>query len=68
MVELGHYALLLTLPFLVYAAVAAVVGARRRRPDLVRRAERSIYADVVLVTLAMVGLETALISNRFGRA
>ncbi len=65
MVELGHYALLLTVPFLVYAAGAAIVGARRERPELVKSAERSLYAVFLLFTLAIAGLEWALLSNRF---
>ena len=68
MVELGHYALLLTLPFLLYAGGAAFVGARAGRPELVRSAEHALYAVFMLFTLAMIGLETALLSNRFDLA
>ncbi len=56
MIELGSSAVYLTLLFGVYAIVAAVLGARRERADLVVSAERAVYAVFVLLSLAALGL------------
>ena len=68
MIELGSSAVYLTLLFGVYAIVAAVLGARSERADLVVSAERAVYAVFVLLSLAALGLETALLTDRFDLA
>ena len=68
MVHLGEYALYLTLPFTLYAIVAAVYGARANRPEWVRSAERSVLATFGLFCLAFIGLEVALVTDRFDLA
>jgi cytochrome c-type biogenesis protein CcmF len=68
MIEIGSYALYLALFFAVYAIVAGWVGARRDRPDLVRSAERAVYGVFALFTLAMLGVESALLGGRYDLA
>jgi cytochrome c-type biogenesis protein CcmF len=73
-VDVGHYAIWLAFAVAIYALVSAVVGGVRARggkgalaaaEPWVRSAERSVYAVAGLVTLAMVGLATALLTDRF---
>ena len=68
MIEVGSFSLYLTLLFTSYAMGAAVLGALRARPDLVASAERAVYAVFVLLSLAALGLETALLTDRFDLA
>ncbi len=68
MIDLGSFALYLALCFGLYAIGAAALGARRNRPDWVASAERSVYAVFLLLTLALAGLETALLTDRFDLA
>jgi cytochrome c-type biogenesis protein CcmF len=65
MIELGSYALYLVLVFAGYAAVAAIAGGSKRRPDLVRSAERAVYASFALLLVAALGVEAALLGDRF---
>jgi len=65
MVELGEYSLYLTLPFIVFAIFAAVYGARRERNEWVHTAERTVYAIFGLLCLAYIGLEWAILTDRF---
>jgi cytochrome c-type biogenesis protein CcmF len=65
MIELGNHALYLTLALCLWSVVAAVAGARRGREDLVRSSERGAYGVFALVSLAMLALEWALLSDRF---
>ena len=68
MVHLGEYALYLTVPFALYAGLAAIYGARSSRPEWVRSAERAVLATFGLLCVAMLGLEIALVSDRFDLA
>ena len=65
MIELGHLSLIAVLPFAAYACLAAAAGALRARPDWVRSAERAVLAVFALLLLALVGLEWALLTDRF---
>ena len=65
MANVGYVALLLALVLSLYAAVAALVGARRRVPELVMSARNAALAVTGLLTLAVVTLEYLLISGDF---
>jgi cytochrome c-type biogenesis protein CcmF len=66
MVKLGEYSLYLTIPFALYAIGAAVAGTRSLRGrDWARSSERAVYAVFALLCLAVVGLEWALLTDRF---
>ena len=67
MVDLGSFALYLTLCFALYAIGAAILGSRGR-PGWAVSAERAVYAVFALLTLALLGLETALLTDRFDLA
>jgi cytochrome c-type biogenesis protein CcmF len=68
MIELGSSAVYLTLLFGAYAIGAAILGAQKERADLVVSAERAVYAVFVLLSLSVLGLETALLTDRFDLA
>jgi cytochrome c-type biogenesis protein CcmF len=68
MIEIGTYALYLLLVFAGYATVAALASAQLGRPDLLRSAERAVYASLGLLLIAVAGLETALLTDRFDLA
>jgi cytochrome c-type biogenesis protein CcmF len=65
MANVGYVALLLALVLSIYAAVAALVGARRQAPELVMSARNAALAVTGLLTLAVVILEVLLISGDF---
>ncbi|MFZ5916215.1 MAG: heme lyase CcmF/NrfE family subunit [Chloroflexota bacterium] len=65
MAEIGYWALVLSLAGSLYAALAAVLGARRRYAELVISARNAILAVAVLVTLAAVALFYLLLSRDF---
>jgi cytochrome c-type biogenesis protein CcmF len=65
MANIGYVALLLALVLALYAAVAALVGARRRAPELIMSARNAALAVTGLLTLAVVVLEYLLISGDF---
>ena len=60
-------ALLLMLAFVAaaFGAVAAPLGSRRGKPELVRAAHRAAYTTALLLTLSVVILELALLSHDF---
>jgi cytochrome c-type biogenesis protein CcmF len=60
MVDLGRFSLLGALVLACYAPVAAVLGARIRRPDLVASARRAISMAALLEALAGCVLMSAL--------
>ncbi len=68
MVELGPYALYLALFFALFAIGAGAFGGLRGRADVVRSAERAVYAVAFLLTFAIVSLEVALLGDRFDLA
>jgi cytochrome c-type biogenesis protein CcmF len=65
MANVGYGALLLALVLALYAAVVALVGARRRAPELVMSARNAALTVTGLLTLAVVVLEYLLISSDF---
>ena len=67
-ISFGHIALHLTLLSAVYSAGAAAFGALRGRPEWIRSAERGVYAVLALLTLALLGVEAALLGDRFDLA
>jgi len=68
LVALGSLALYLVVFFAVYTGVVAVIGAVRGRPAIVTSAERGVVAVFALLSLAMLGLEAALVGDRFDLA
>src|SRR5215470_8682702 len=65
MAELGRLATCLALLCAVFAVGASIVGARRRRRDVVRSAEHAAYAVFVLVAVAAAVLLHALLTHDF---
>lgn len=65
MAEIGYITLLLALAAAVYAVVAAVIGARRRYPELVLSARHAVIAVTGLVSLAAGFLVYAFLQNDF---
>jgi cytochrome c-type biogenesis protein CcmF len=66
MAEVGYWALVLALAGSVYATAAAVLGARRRYPELVLSARNAILAVGGLVTVASLALFYLLLRRDFG--
>ncbi|MFQ5514129.1 MAG: heme lyase CcmF/NrfE family subunit [Myxococcota bacterium] len=64
-VRLGDQSLYLALLVAVYAIAAAIYGARRQAPTWVRSAERAVLGVCALLSLSMLGLEIALLADRF---
>ncbi len=64
-ISLGEFSLYAAIAATLYAASAAVYGARSQQPEWVRSAERGIFALFFLLTLALLGVETALLNDRF---
>ena len=65
MANVGYAALLLALVLALYAAVAALVGGRRRLPELVMSARNAALAVTALLTLAVAILEYLLVVGDF---
>jgi cytochrome c-type biogenesis protein CcmF len=65
MANVGYASLLLALVLALYAAVAALVGARRRLSELVMSARNAALAVTGLLTLAVVVLEYLLVNGDF---
>jgi cytochrome c-type biogenesis protein CcmF len=65
MTQLGSNALLIALVLSVYAATAAVVGARRGYPELVGSARNAVFVVGGMTTVAAVALLYALITRDF---
>lgn len=68
LVALGGLALYVSVFFAVWAGVLGVLGGLRRSPALVASAERGAVAVFVLLSTAMIGLEAALLGDRFDLA
>jgi cytochrome c-type biogenesis protein CcmF len=68
LVTLGQLALPLSVFFALYAGVVAVLGAIYAKPEWVRSAERAVIAVFALLVLAFVGVEAALVGDRFDLA
>ena len=65
LVTLGSLALTLTVFFAAFAALAGAFGAMRQKAEWIASAERAVVAVFALLTLAIVGLEAALLGDRF---
>ncbi len=61
----GNAAILAALGFALYAAIALLAGARRGSLPLIESAARAVVAHFVLVTLAFLALEYALVTSDF---
>jgi len=67
-VALGSAALFLSLAFAVWALIASLAAARSGREAWLTSAERAVYALFALLTLSALGLEAALLGDRFDLA
>ncbi len=65
MPHIGYVATVIALALAVYAAVVAMVGAKRRMPELVVSARNAVYGTVGFLTLAIVILEYLLITGHY---
>src|SRR5436853_5810074 len=63
--DIGGAALLFAFVAAIYAVVIALLGARLRRQEMVRGAERATYGVFGLVTIAMVAMLYALLVHDF---
>jgi cytochrome c-type biogenesis protein CcmF len=68
MAVLGRALVFLALAVAIYGIVAALIGARRGRRDLVESARRSVYACAGLLTGAFLVLELAFLRSDFSFA
>ena len=64
-ISLGNFSLHLAFFFAVFAVIAAIAGAIREETLWVRRSERAVHVIFVLLSLSMIGLEVALLADRF---
>ena len=62
---IGYVATALAMMLAVYATILALVGARRRIPELVISARNAAFGVAGLTTLAVVILEYLLITGHF---
>ena len=65
MILIGELSLWVALLMAVWAATVSFAGGTLRRGDLAASGERGIYATLVLVLLASIGLWTALFTHDF---
>jgi cytochrome c-type biogenesis protein CcmF len=63
--DIGYGALLLTLAAAVWAAIASVVGARRRRPEMINSARHALLVTAGLSTLSTILLLILLVTRDF---
>jgi cytochrome c-type biogenesis protein CcmF len=63
--DAGALLLMLAVAVAAFGAVAAPLGSRRGRPELVTAAHRAAYATAALLTLAVLVLERALLTHDF---
>jgi cytochrome c-type biogenesis protein CcmF len=61
----GHGAIIISLPFLAAGIVAFPVAIKARRADWLELAYGAVYANFVLVTLAVLAMLTALVTHDF---
>ena len=62
---LGSAAVVAALVAAIFGVVAAIVGARSRRPGLLRAAERAVFANFWLMTVANLAMVWALVTHDF---
>ncbi|MBI2061585.1 MAG: heme lyase CcmF/NrfE family subunit [Nitrospirae bacterium] len=65
MTDLGHFALLLTIPLAAFGILASVFGQIRHRPEFIVAAHRALFATAGTLTLAMVALTGAFLLRDF---
>ncbi len=65
MAELGSIAILIAFVMAIYAACAAVIGARRGMDDLAASARNAVFVVAALLTLAALALAYAFITRDF---
>lgn len=65
MIQLGHYALIASLVFCVFAMAASILGAQRRSNALIRSAENAVIGNLILILVASVALWTLLLTDQF---
>jgi cytochrome c-type biogenesis protein CcmF len=65
MIQLGYYAVLASLLFCAYGMVASLLGARKQSSALIRSAENSVLANLVLVVVASISLWYLLLTDNF---
>src|SRR5438477_3038734 len=63
--DIGATALLFAFGAAIYAVVIALLGARLKRQEMIRSAERATYGVFGLVTIAMVVVLYALLAHDF---
>src|SRR5512147_2577929 len=68
LVALGGLSLYLAVFFALYSGVMGVLAGLRKKAALTTSAERGVIAVFVLLSLAMLGLEAALLGDRFDLA
>lgn len=64
-IDVGHYILILALATAFYGAMAAVVGDRTKREELLRSGEQALFAVSLLLTLALVLLMRQFLTHNF---
>ena len=65
MENVGSFALLLALSLAVYSLAGSVLGAWRKKSLLIRSAQRATVTVWALVTVAVVCLQTLLLTDQF---
>jgi cytochrome c-type biogenesis protein CcmF len=65
MPNIGYVATTLAFALAIYAAVVAVMGARRRTPELVISARNAAFGVTALITIAIIIIEYLLITGHF---
>jgi cytochrome c-type biogenesis protein CcmF len=68
LIALGEYSIFLALFFSAYAIAAALIGVTRGTSHWLRSAELGVYVVFALLCISMVGLEVALLGDRFDLA
>ncbi|MFB3922223.1 MAG: heme lyase CcmF/NrfE family subunit [Terriglobia bacterium] len=66
--QIGNVGLVAALAFAVYGIAAGAVGGKLRSLRVVRSAERSALAFFVLITLAVIALESQILTDDFHNA
>lgn len=65
MTEIGYYSILISLFLSLYSAVAAFLGIRSRRADVIASAENAAVAVFFFLTLSAAAMVYALVTNDF---
>ena len=65
MPDIGYVAVVLALVLSIYAAVVAVVGARRRLPELISSARNAAFGVTGFLTLSIIVIEYLLITGHY---